>query len=95
MSWAEEQDWFGLEDLAFEAEERVNEAKDLIEQGYWVQANLKKVPLKSMTIQHLQNCIRMIKEGRLNREWALPYLRFTLTKKLGEKLYGSSQQKQI
>ena len=74
MSWAEEQDWFGLEDLAIEAEQRAERAEELIKQGYWLQADLEPIALKSMTNRHLYNCIRMIEDGRLNRRWALPYL---------------------
>ena len=74
MSWAEEQDWFGLEDLAIEAEQKAERAEELIKLGYWVQSDKKGVPLHAMTDSHLQNCINMINEGRLNRKWALSYL---------------------
>jgi len=75
MSWAEEQDWFGLEDLALEAQQRADEAKELIKQGIWLTASHQPTPLHSMTDRHIENCIRMIEDGRLNRKWALPYLR--------------------
>lgn len=74
MSWAEEQDWFGLEDLALEAQERANKAKELIKQGIWLTAEQEPVPIRSMTDRHLWNCIKMINEGRLHRPWALLYL---------------------
>ncbi len=74
MSWAEEQPWFGLEDLALEAMQRQEEAMELIKQGIWVQKNGKKINLVCMTDRHLYNCIKMINEGRLNRPWALVYL---------------------
>ena len=75
MSWAEEQDWFGLEDLALAAEEQANQAEELIEQGYWLQNNGIAIPLINMELSHLINCIKMINDGRLNRVWALPYLK--------------------
>lgn len=85
MSWAEEQDWFGLEDLALaaeeeanQAEEEANQAKKLIEQGYWLQNNGIAIPLINMELSHLINCIKMINDGRLNRVWALPYLKLEL-----------------
>ena len=75
MSWAEEQPWFGLEDLALEAMQRQEDAMELIKQGIWVQKNGKKINLVCMTDRHLTNCINMIENGRLNRPWALPYLK--------------------
>lgn len=74
MSWAEEQDWWGLEDLAIEAEASKS-PQDLIEDEIWLQANGQEIYLEEMSIQHLNSCIRMIEDGRLHREWALPYLK--------------------
>ena len=82
MSWAEEQSWFGLEDLALEAEERDRDVKELIEQGYWVQADWEPIKLTDMTYRHLTNCINMIENGRLNRKWALPYLKAEQSRRL-------------
>lgn len=74
--WAEEQDWFGMEEFwAIEAEKRAMRAEELIKQGYWLPADLEPIALRSMTDLHLYNCIKMINEGRLNRPWALPYLK--------------------
>lgn len=73
MSWAEEQSWFGTEDmsdLGWEDED----PSELIKQGYWVCNDWEPIALTTMTNNHLINCVKMIKEGRLNRAWALPYL---------------------
>ena len=73
MSWAEEQDWFGTEDMLENITER-QDPRELIKQGYWVQNDWEPIALTAMTDHHLYNCIRMIEDGRLNRRWALPYL---------------------
>lgn len=73
MSWAEEQDWFGMEDAL--ALRGFDDPEDAIEQGYWIQNNWEPILISSMTDRHIENCIRMIESGRLNREWALPYLK--------------------
>lgn len=75
MSWVEEQWWFGLEDLALEMQERVDESRELFKQGIWLTRERNPIPITSMTDQHLHNCIKMIEEGRLNRKWALSSLR--------------------
>lgn len=72
MSWAEEQDWFGMEDAL--ALRGFDDPEDAIEQGYWIQNDWEPIALTAMTEQHLRNSIRMIESGRLNRPWALPYL---------------------
>ena len=74
MSWAEEQDWFGLEDLALEAREKARKAKELIKRGYWLQSNQEPIAIAAMSDRHLWNCIKMINDGRLNRPWALIFL---------------------
>lgn len=81
MSWAEEQDWFGLEDYVLEIEDEREDACELIKQGIWVQANWEKINLRCMTDRHLYNCIRMIEDGRLHREYALPYLKAELNRR--------------
>lgn len=75
MSWVEEQWWFGLEDLALEAQRRTDEARDLFNHGIWLTKERNPIPISSMTDRHLDNCIKMIEEGRLNRRWALSTLR--------------------
>lgn len=71
MSWAEEQSWFGMEDVALESPIPQEE----ILCGNWVQADGSCVRLRAMTDKHLSNAIKMIEDGRLNREWALPFLK--------------------
>lgn len=85
MSWAEEQPWFGLEDLALEAEERRMNAQELIQQNIWVQANGEEISLLCMADSHLYNCIRMIESGRLNRKYALSYLKKELQRRKNAK----------
>lgn len=72
MSWAEEQDWFGMEDAL--ALRGFDDPEDAIERGYWIMSDWEPVRITAMTDKHLANTIRMIEEGRLNRKWALPYL---------------------
>ena len=74
MSWAEEQDWFGLEDLAFEAEAHQSTIEELVRQGTWTTKDGTEIPIPNMTDRHLYNAIKMIREGRLKREYALPIL---------------------
>ena len=74
MSWAEEQSWFGTEDMIIDAE--YVDPKEEIERGRWIQKNWEAIELKAMTDKHLNNSINMIKNGRLARKWALPYLLF-------------------
>ena len=70
MSWAEEQPWFGTEDMI----EQIPDPNEMIAQGYWVQSDWEPIALTAMTERHIKNCIRMIEDGRLNRPWALHYL---------------------
>lgn len=90
MAWAEEQWWFGLEDVVLER--GLFDLDDLVENidvnhydiaenarslflnyHIWVGKGRKKTyNLSEMDETHIKNCIKMIKEGRLNREWALP-----------------------
>lgn len=81
MSWAEEQDWFGTEDMLESVPER-QDPEELIKRGYWVQNDWEPIALTAMTDRHLYNCIRMIEDGRLNRPWALPYLKAEQQKRL-------------
>lgn len=80
MSWAEEQDWFGMEDAL--ALRGFDDPEDAIEQGYWIQSDWEPIALTAMTYRHLCNCINMIESGRLNRPWALPYLKAEQQKRL-------------
>lgn len=71
MSWAEEQSWFGMEDVVIESPVPQEE----ILKGNWVQADGRCVSLRRMADKHLENAIKMIEDGRLKREWALPFLK--------------------
>lgn len=74
MAWAEEQWWFGLEDLVIEQKEAENYAFQLLfNHNLWLgKGGEQTYNLKDMNETHIKNCIKMIKEGRLNRDWAIP-----------------------
>lgn len=91
MSWAEEQDWFGLEDLILEGSGIYRESEKPIvrntlqwkfNQGIWMMGNGKPIRVSEMSDTHIINCIRMIEEGRLDRPWALEGLRKELNKRM-------------
>lgn len=71
MSWVEEQSWFGMEDLVID---RLDPHEEIL-CGNWVTKYGDCIPLKEMTDKHLANAIKMIEDGRLNRKWALPFLK--------------------
>lgn len=81
MSWADEQAWIGTEDMLLNESEPIN-PEELIKQGYWVQNDWEPIRLSDMTYRHLTNCINMIENGRLDRKWALPYLKAEQQKRL-------------
>lgn len=71
MSWAEEQDWFGLENLVeFTLE-------DILLTDYrgilWKTKDFSLIPVREMTTSHIKNCIKMI--CRSNGTWRSQYLR--------------------
>lgn len=89
MSWAEDQWWFGLEDLVMEREgsdlddfiydsDIYSDPFEECELGNWVTKDGKIIPFNKMTNNHIRNCIKMIEDGRLNRTWALLYLKSEL-----------------
>lgn len=65
MSWAEEQPWFGLEDLALEATEAQEEI-------VWETRNGDFIPISQMTTSHIENSINMILKS--NKKWRGGYL---------------------
>ena len=69
MSWAEEQPWFGLEDLALDA--IYKEDKDL-RNSIWIAKDGTKYSISEMTTSHIKNCIRMIQ--RSNYRWRPEYI---------------------
>lgn len=69
MSWAEEQPWFGLEDLALAA---IYEQQENLEKGIWEAKDGTKFLISKMQTSHIKNCIRMIQ--RSNYYWRPEYL---------------------
>lgn len=69
MSWAEEQSWFGLEDLALEA---LYETKENTRNDIWVAKDGTKYLISEMTTSHIKNCIRMIQRSKYR--WRPEYL---------------------
>lgn len=70
MAWAEEQDWFGLEDLVLPE----NESIDL---NYWTDREGNNIKISDMNTAHIKNSIRMI----INYNWRREYLE-VLTREL-------------
>ena len=81
MSWAEEQSWFGLEDLALEALygsdydlDSTHSGVEFISIPAWRMRNGKLIAIKDMDTSHIKNCIKMI--YRSNGTWRHQYLRY-------------------
>ena len=83
MSWAEEQSWFGLEDLALEAiygsdydidSETLDEGIEFIAIPAWRMKDGELIAIKDMDTSHIKNCIKMI--YRSNGKWRHQYLRY-------------------
>ena len=81
MSWAEEQDWFGLEDLALEALygsdydlDSTHSGVEFISIPAWRMKNGKLIAIKDMDTSHIKHCIKMIYES--NGTWRYPYLKY-------------------
>ena len=81
MSWAEEQSWFGLEDLALEAiygsdydSDSTRSSVEFISIPAWRMKNGKLIAIKDMDTSHIKNCIKMI--YRSNGTWRHQYLRY-------------------
>ena len=73
MSWAEEQDWFGLEDLALETMQSERDI-EYISIPAWRMADGNLIAIKDMDTSHIKNCIKMI--YRHNGTWRHQYLRY-------------------
>lgn len=87
MSWAEEQYWFGTEDMLpdnylygsdydmdLEKIEYKQDSKiEYIAYPAWRMNNGELIAIRDMTTQHIKNCIRMI--YRRNGTWRNQYLR--------------------
>lgn len=81
MSWAEEQSWFGLEDLALEALygsdydlDSTRSSVEFISIPAWRMKNGKLIAIKDMDTSHIKNCIKMIYKS--NGKWRHQYLRY-------------------
>lgn len=69
MSWAEEQSWFGLEDLALDA---IYKEDEDLRNSIWIAKDGTKYSISEMTTSHIKNCIRMIQ--RSNYRWRPEYI---------------------
>jgi hypothetical protein len=70
MSWAEEQDWFGSEDMILQAQQRYFE---LVEEGIWKTQKGEYLRIRDMDTNHIKNCIKCIYKS--NGNWRPEYLR--------------------
>lgn len=66
MSWAEEQDWFGLEDLALYYEEKYDNAYNT--PHLWVTQKGKILDIRKMETKHIRNCIRCIESHKITNK---------------------------
>lgn len=71
MSWAEEQSWFGLEDLVFDVLNREDEI-EFIQIPAWRTKEGKLIAIRDMETSHIKNCIKMIL--RSHYQWRSQYL---------------------
>ena len=83
MSWAEEQDWFGLEDQALETlygsdydidSETLDEGIEFIAIPAWRMKDGELIAIKDIDTSHIKNCIKMIYKS--NGTWRHQYLRY-------------------
>lgn len=76
MSWAEEQSWFGFEDLALEALYGSSYDADVKRlEIVWVCKDGTAMRIEDMTTEHIINCIAMIQSSILNNKpWRTNYL---------------------
>lgn len=81
MSWVEEQSWFGLENLVFDAKISEIDAEEKLElQGVWSTKDGREMKLAQMTETHIRNCIKKCERENW-RLWALPILENELSKR--------------
>lgn len=81
MSWAEEQSWFGLEDLI--AEELKDET-DNLSKDIWTTKDGKRLLISKMQTSHIENCLRKIQK---DYPWRKIYLE-SLTQELKRRQNG-------
>jgi hypothetical protein len=70
MSWAEEQDWFGTEDLVLNQKET---EQFQLENHLWETIDGSLIAIEDMDTNHIKNCIKMIYKS--NGRWRHEYLR--------------------
>ena len=68
MAWAEEQSWFGLEDLVLEAEQ---EQRDLLENQLWKTKDGRILSISSMSTQHIRNSLKKISRDKWRTAYAV------------------------
>ena len=75
MSWAEEQSWFGLEDLVSEDTDWNSEWMDPPTETLWECKDGTIIAIKDMKTNHIKNCIAMIYRSlKANKPWRTEYL---------------------
>jgi hypothetical protein len=80
MSWAEEQSWFGTEDMIIDSE---LEYQENIEQGLWETKDLVLIPISKMSTKHIERCINMIYKSNCTwRQEYLPLLKNELNRRI-------------
>lgn len=86
MAWAEEQSWFGLEDIALECIENQNQIREnFIYRNIWTTQDNCEIHISQMTVTHIKNCVNKCRREQW-RLWALPILENELNKRF--KSYG-------
>ena len=74
MAWAEEQSWFGLEDLVIDdIQEQERIKNNFLKKDIWITKSGTYVHISQMDTNHLKNCINKCKRDNW-RIYALPKL---------------------
>jgi hypothetical protein len=68
MSWAEEQDWFGTEDLVFNQKEA---EQFQLENHLWETKDGSLIEISNMSTEHIKNAIHLI----YKYQWRTQFLR--------------------
>lgn len=76
MSWIEEQDWFGLEDMAEQAFQEEKNGSDFdIDSMIWVTKDGNYTKISDMSTPHILNSINRIQKSVLRgNPWRVEYL---------------------
>jgi hypothetical protein len=70
MSWIEEQDWFGTEDIALDAEQ---DYQSQLEDHLWETKDGFLIKIEDMETSHIKNCLHKIYKS--NGTWRSEYTR--------------------